>query len=438
MPITGNQPALMFARAGLARSGATRSGYFNETLPIEIAGVDRSSRLRRATLSIDKREGATGNSASFVVWGFTPAEGDPVIIGNGALNKREFGGTISRLTQLYEGGRVEWLVDCMDWMRQFNKNTITGRYSSQPLHLIALQLIAAAAPGFTTNHVATSSPTIDYIEYTDEALGTALQRLCDRADGWHYYVDAFKDVHLYEGNEGLQNPTELNETNYTNEQLPYSEDGSLRITRATVEGGGGNTTAPVAAGATSIPVTECAWYSSSGGTVKCGPQRITYSGRSTTSGPGSITGVPATGAGSIIYDLTQGLEVNILVSVDDPAAQAVIAAKEGGDGVYDRTFIDRRLSIAGALELANARLAGTPIVSGTLRTRDRFADIGRTLTFNFTGVRGISGSAPIVAATLRRDGEHDRWIRTVTYSSRLKPQLQDAVRSIVSSQGGGL
>lgn len=439
MPITGNQKALMFARSGLARSGATRSGYFNETVALVVNGIDRSSRLKKATLKITKREGAAGNTATFVVWGFTPIEGQTVVIGNGAINKREFNGTISNLTQAVDNGQVEWRIDCMDRMRQFNKATVSGRYTSQAMHLIALQILAAAAPGFTTNNVATSSPTIDYIEFTDEAIGAALGRLCARiSTDWHWYLDAYDDVHLFEGDEGLQNPVPLDETNYTNQHLTYSEDGRLRITRATVEGGGGNTTAPVAAGSTSIPVSECAWYADAGGTVKCGPQRVTYTGRSATSGPGSLTGVPASGAGSLIYDLTADTEVNILVTVDDLVAQAAIVAKEGGDGVYARTFTDRRLSIAGATELATSRLAGTPIASGVLQTRDRFADVGRTLTFDLTVPRGITGTAPIVEAVLARDEKHDRWIRTVTYSSRLKPQLQDAIRSIVASQGAGL
>ena len=314
--------------------------------------------------------------------------------------------------------------------------SVSGRFSSQAMHLIVLQLVAAAAPGFTTNNVVTSSPTIDFIEFTEEDLGAALQRLCLRAGAdWRFYVDPDDDVHVFEGDEGLQNPTEVNDTNYTNEQLTYGEDGTVRITRATVEGAGGRTTEPVASGSTSIPVDECVWFGSSGGTVKAGPQRVTYTGRSASSGPGNLTGVPASGAGSLVYALSQGQDVNIMVSADDVVAQAAIVAKEGGDGIYEQVYQDRRLSIAGATELAAARLAGTPAVSGTLKTRDRFADVGRTLTFNLTG-RGITGTAPIRQVKIWRDREHDRWQRLASYSTRIRPQFQDAVRSIGNSESG--
>jgi len=61
----------------------------------------------------------------------------------------------------------------------------------------------------------------------------------------------------------------------------------------------------------------------------------------------TLTGIPASGPGSILYPITQGDPVNLRVVVDDVAAQAVIAALIGGtdDGIIEGAVIqDGRIS----------------------------------------------------------------------------------------------
>jgi hypothetical protein len=430
MPITGSQKALMFARSGLARSGATRSGYFNENVALTIGGVDRAGNIWKGSWEIYKQLGSA--QLAMTVFGIEPEEGEEVIFGTGAINHREFGGTIAGRTQLYSPGLTLWKIDCVDWMRQFRKVLVSKRYTSQAAHLIILDLVSMG-PGFTTNAVVTSSPTIDAIDFTEEPRDQAFARVVARCPGYRGYIDAYRDVH-FALTETVQNPNPIEDTNYTNQGFTYTEDGTQRITQAVVEGGGGRTTAPVAAGATVIPVDECAWYSASGGTVKSGPQRITYTGRSASSGPGNITGVPGSGAGSIVYDLTQGQDVNLLAIVNDLVAQAAIIVKEGGDGVYARFYSDRRLSLAGATQLATSRLLGTPPKSGHLVSLDRFADVGRTLTLNHTA-RGLSFESTITTCKLSSAAQ-DRIQREITYSTGFKLDVTDAVRSIAGIEKG--
>jgi hypothetical protein len=120
--------------------------------------------------------------------------------------------------------------------------------------------------------------------------------------------------------------------------------------------------AQIAVGATSIPVVDVTQFSVSGGVALVANQIVTYTGLSQTVGAGSLTGIPASGpgsiqavipsytpvtstpallgvpassTGSIVNDLLAGDEVNPYVQRDDAAAQAALAAVEGGDGIRE-------------------------------------------------------------------------------------------------------
>ena len=440
MPITGNQKALMYARSGLMRSGASRSGYYNEVFHMTIGGIARGHLTRKYSPEIVKTLGAGGNTASVIVWGFTPAVGEEIIIGSGSIGNRLFGGTIVRVQDIHLKGKTFYLVDAVDWTRQLSRRLVSKRYTSQALHLIALDLISTFGVGFTANNVVLSSPTIDFIEFTKESMPSALTRLCARGASagvrWNWYVDESKDVHVFDS-EVSQAPRPLEAGNYSYWGLSLERDVSQRFTRAVVEGGGSRTTAGVAAGATSIPVEDCTFFSDTGGTLKSGSQSdITYTGRSASSGPGSLTGVPASGPGSITIALGNGQDVNLLAIVDDAASQAAIASAEGGDGIYERYFSDRRLSLAGATELGAAQLSqfAAAVVGGRYTTRDYFADIGKDLEINLPD-RGVEATVPIHSVRIYRIA-HDRWARDVQFSGVPRTDLTDTIRTVASPVGG--
>jgi hypothetical protein len=120
-----------------------------------------------------------------------------------------------------------------------------------------------------------------------------------------------------------------------------------------------------AAGSTSLPVEDCAQFLSGGGWAEApGGQVFSYTGRSVSSGPGSLTGIPASGPGSltaavragtvsalahltgcagIVYAINSGDPVNILVIINDAAAQAALAALVGGDGIHEMFISDGTL-----------------------------------------------------------------------------------------------
>jgi hypothetical protein len=67
MPITGSDTALMYAVAGLARSGATRSDYFRPIVKVTIAGVDRTGACLKRSLTITELLDEAPNTATLRV-----------------------------------------------------------------------------------------------------------------------------------------------------------------------------------------------------------------------------------------------------------------------------------------------------------------------------------------------------------------------------------
>jgi len=169
----------------------------------------------------------------------------------------------------------------------------------------------------------------------------------------------------------------------------------------------------VTAGATVIPVSGPAAFLPAGGfaIVGNGEQVIRYTGVT----PTSLTGVPASGPGSltatisynasitvapaltgvagIARTLIDGEEIFLLIVRDALAAQTALAAIEGGDGVIEHFIQDRRLSAAGATATADAELAlfAAPEVRVTYTTRDPKTRSGKLVAITLPAPTNVTG-----------------------------------------------
>lgn len=184
-------------------------------------------------------------------------------------------------------------------------------------------------------------------------------------------------------------------------------------------------------GSTSIIVANAAAFREGGGwaVIGNGQQVIRYTGKTANavtgvpaSGAGSITaaigynstittapiliGIPASGEGSIQYAIHKGDDVNLLVTVDDTDAQATLAAlfDDGSDGVVEDFLQDRRLSREGALELGAAHLAlrSDVLTSLRYRCRDPKTKSGRTITVNLPAPTNVNGTFKIQRVTISK------------------------------------
>jgi hypothetical protein len=95
-----------------------------------------------------------------------------------------------------------------------------------------------------------------------------------------------------------------------------------------------------------------------------------------------VIGIPTSGAGALVFPLKQGDPVNLIVIVDDAAAQAAHAARVGGDGIVEGLLIDNRISEAEARSRALALLAQKkdPQITLRYRVRDPQTRSGVTVT----------------------------------------------------------
>jgi hypothetical protein len=208
-------------------------------------------------------------------------------------------------------------------------------------------------------------------------------------------------------------------------------------------------------------VQDCAPFSGTGGWVRIGSALVSYTGRSVTSGPGQLTGVPASGPGALtasfaygtavlnapqltgvsglVRDLLQGTLLYIWVQRDDTAAQAALAAAEGeGDGIVEHQISDERRNAASLSALCDAdlELHSTALVTVTYATRDVKTKSGKPIVIDLPSPL-IDETLTIQAVVIDQldiaPGLAPRF--TVTASSA-RFSVEDILRRLSSSLGG--
>ena len=180
----------------------------------------------------------------------------------------------------------------------------------------------------------------------------------------------------------------------------------------------------VQAGSTTIPVSSGTPFGT-GGWAFVGPQLVRYGGVSgntlisiPATGPGSlgttvqhgtsitvapqIFGLPASGAGAILFPIKQGDAVNLVVVHNDTAAQAALAALIGGDGVVEAFLADNRISEAEARSRADAllRQKKDPQLTIRYRTRDVSTRSGALIVVNLPAPVSVSATLRIQDVTI--------------------------------------
>lgn len=184
----------------------------------------------------------------------------------------------------------------------------------------------------------------------------------------------------------------------------------------------------VSPGSTTLIVAGTAFAAAAGGwaIIGNGTQVIRYTGFSNgsltgipASGPGAIVaavsynstitaapsliGIPASGTGAIVYPILQGDPINLLVQVDDTAAQTALGLLIGGgdDGVVEDFLQDRTIGETEALARGRAQLAlSRVLVSLTYKTRDRNTHAGRTIHVNLGSPTNLTGDFQIQHVTI--------------------------------------
>lgn len=176
----------------------------------------------------------------------------------------------------------------------------------------------------------------------------------------------------------------------------------------------------VNAGETELIVAGPGAFSAAGGWAVVANQVIRYTGISGQ----TLTGIPASGAGSlgatvsygatisesprltgvggVVTAIEQGASVRLRVVANDFTAQAVMAAIEGGDGIHEYPIVDSRLTLLGAQLRALSELAvfSAELTEAEWTTQDLNAKPGRAQTIAFSGTDAVSTTLTIQSVEL--------------------------------------
>jgi len=294
MPITGSQPALMSARVGVMRVGASRLGYVAPIVIVLINGVNRTAlrQVRIEGLTIRDYLDGTPNTATLRVSGFAPTIGNEIKIGLGdlAATRLVFAGHILRMTQLAEAGNpahVAWDLECISYEWLLNRRKVTAKFVGASASTIVTTLMSTFTTGFTTTKVETGLDTLDEITFTNEDMMDALDRVARRI-GAHWVVDYGKDLYYGVASDGsAQAITTAAARGMVLPAIP--RDLSQMRTRVSVEGMGSQALVALAPGLPSIPVDDASPFSASGGVVAVAQSKVTYTGKDS-AGTGAIIG----------------------------------------------------------------------------------------------------------------------------------------------------
>lgn len=189
------------------------------------------------------------------------------------------------------------------------------------------------------------------------------------------------------------------------------------------DGNGTTANGATATGATSLPLIDFAQMNgvgTGGGWALIGGRQYIYY---TNGSGGSLTGIPATGPGAIQSDvasgeavinvpyltvdaLTRGIPKGTYVATiterNDAAAQAALALIEGGDGIHESTFRDRRFDVGQGDDLGDAELSyfSESLLRATWETEDMNARPGTQQVINLTVTDAVSATLTIIRSEL--------------------------------------
>jgi len=199
---------------------------------------------------------------------------------------------------------------------------------------------------------------------------------------------------------------------------------------------------------TSIRVLDLENFESGGGWLEAGEQRISYTGRSGSSGEGTLTGIPASGAGAIKAGITAGssvVPIGFVSGIPSSSTGSVLTQLEPGEavnifitrndassqstyGVRERYIQDRRLSQTGCENLGDAHLSlhDLPRTAGSMDSTDPNMSVGKLVTLD---IYGLSETRTVQAMELSF-GDKVLPVRRASFSSRTSHDFYSELRAI--------
>lgn len=248
-------------------------------LLITINGVDKTAYVLYDTLTIRDVLNQPKTCTFSTFNGYQPPAASTIVITRGTIAL--FAGSIVTVQQLYVGSvtNVNWAVSAINYNFLLRRRRPFKSYAAVSATTVAQDLVTTYSATFTSVNVQASLPSVTIAFDGTLDLAGCLSALATLIGGY-WYVDDPRDVHLFLS-EASATPDALDNSNTSalnDPPLTATVDYRQIRTRDYVIGGGTTTFAAAAVGATTLQVLDVTPFEPSGGTVKSGVQRITYTG----------------------------------------------------------------------------------------------------------------------------------------------------------------
>ncbi len=400
--------AYLQARSGIARSGVTYCGWTPPNVVCKIAGTDRTNSMLRQGWSLSARADGTPATFSFRIRGVTPTVGQDVKVAYSTPDDYLFGGTILQRTAVPQTtGSTKLVWDCTavgyQWLLD-RYDVVLRQYASTGVGTMVADILHSCTDGgFRVGYIPSSLGNLT-MDFTFETVWGALKRIA-KACGGVLELTPDRVVNIYTSYPEAALAT-VTQAAMLERSLTYREDLTQVRTRTLYEGRGTTVSAEVSAGAVTVPVNDTGLFSSSGGSAVSGRNLFTYTGRSTTTGSGSLTGVSG-----LLYDLSINDEVKVIAEVIDAGATTALATLLGGglSGQVTNYLQDGRLSLGEAEARATEDLdvfAGSlEEATYTYKVPQRYVRAGRAVTISVTDPLTISGTFTMQSVTMTAYGD---------------------------------
>lgn len=217
------------------------------TIQVKINGVDKSSLVDWASLSISQVLTSQPDSATFLIKNvpsktYRPALNDTVQIYNNTT--LIFAGVVLSTKETVQGLLKFFEVSCKDYTELLDGALCVAAYSNQTVSYIINDLLTNFAPaGVTMTHVdgtaVVNAATFNYI-----SISQALAQLAGALPGYDWYIDYNKDIHFFQAT-GYPAPFSLNDSadvpgtagNFNYSSLEFDADISQIKNQVVVRGG---------------------------------------------------------------------------------------------------------------------------------------------------------------------------------------------------------
>ena len=305
------------------------------TVTITINSVDRTQLVRRYESEILDNAGATPNTASVVVRGFTPTNGLTMHITQGLVVPIVlFDGEVTSVQQIATKTRqrVRYRLECIDGTFKMNRRLVTKAWLvATSITTVLTDILSGFTTGVTSTNVQASlaNAPVPFLAVL-EPVTSVIQRLADLAGAaWKYLP--INDLY-FRVTSTIINPAALTTLNKTFKSLIYRKGIVQAHTRMYATGAGTSVVSSVPAGSTYAPVTLGVLFAAAGGSALTGAQILTY----TSVVLGGVIAAPVAtwGAITLVNDggaggLTIGATYIFALTYVTPSGETVISNVSG-------------------------------------------------------------------------------------------------------------